>query len=123
MIGEIRWILTPFYDIAQSRNSFKKRPALIFAQSDSGDYNILPLSRVTRKENIHPVFDKKIDPAVYPKTNLTAVSYVRTHKQTVANIAEISGLVCDLRKEYPDLYLEILSLLESYNAFAASQSL
>ena len=123
MIGEIRKAITPFYDSLHNRQNFKVRPVLVLAKADSGDYTVLPVSRVTRRENLHPVYDVEVDPAVYPSLNLKAVSYIRTHKQTTIHVAEIGDVIGDLKNSYEDLYLEVLSKREQYSSEVASQAL
>ena len=116
MIGHIRKLSTPFYDKSAGKMDFKTRPALIIAQADSSDYVVLPISSVSIRSNLDPLFDIPIDPAVYPLSNLHHVSYARTHKQTVVHLGEIGGIICDLRTAYPDLYEEILSARRTFSA-------
>ena len=103
--------------------SFKTRPALVIAQADCGDYVILPVSTITHKGNIDPDFDIPIDPSVYPKLNLNKISYVRTHKQTIAHRASIISVISDLRTEYEELYLEILIKREDFSYDTTTQGL
>lgn len=115
-IGEIRYSTTPYYNIQTHTNDFKKRPVLIIGEADSSDYTVLPLSRITNQNMIDPNFDIKIIPQNYPKLTLTAVSYVRTHKQTVVNKASIMGRVIgDVKKDYPTLFREIMNKLQEFN--------
>lgn len=123
MIGEIRWSLIPFYDVVQQRNCFKRRPALLIAQADSSDYVALPVSRITRQANINPIYDIKVDPATYPNLNLTAVSYIRTHKQTIIHAGAITDLLGNLKSEYPDLYVEVLAKQEQFSNEITTQAL
>nr|DAN02350.1 MAG TPA: endoribonuclease [Caudoviricetes sp.] len=123
MIGEIRKIITSYFDIMQEKKLFKFRPALIIAKADANDYIVLPISRVTRKENLHPVYDIKIEPSRFPKLNLSSVSYVRTHKQTVVHIAEISTLYGSIKDCYEELYLEILEKREQFSQEITNQAL
>lgn len=123
MIGKICKISTPYYDSVKKRMSFKTRPALVIAQADCGDYVILPVSTITHKGNIDPDFDIPIDPSVYPKLNLNKISYVRTHKQTIAHRASIISVISDLRTEYEELYLEILIKREDFSYDTTTQGL
>lgn len=123
MIGEIRGILTPYYDLVQNKHSFKKRPALIIAQADASDYVVLPISRVTRKQNLDIVYDVLVDPAVYPLLNLTAISYIRTHKQTIVHFSEIGKIYGDLKSNYEELYIEILEKRELFSKLITDQAL
>lgn len=123
MIGEIRRALTPFYDNTKNRMSFKSRPVLIIAQADNSDYIVLPVSRITRRENINEVYDIKIDPALYPSLNLSAVSYVRTHKQTVVHAAEIGSIYGNMKSDYPDIFLTILEKRNEFSKEITEQAL
>lgn len=115
MIGTIRKVRTPFYDVRSDQMGFKSRPGLIIANADTNDYVVLPVSRVTRSENINPIYDVKIDPALFPALNLNAVSYIRTHKQTVVNRAQILDEISNLKATYEDLYLDILQKREEFS--------
>ena len=66
MIGKIYSSITPFYDSKKCINSFKRRPVLIIGGPRNNDYTILPVSTITRKENIDPDFDVKVEPEQYP---------------------------------------------------------
>lgn len=115
MIGKIYRSLLPFYNRSAQRMSYKGRPVLIIGEADSGDYNVLPLSRVTRQEHLSREYDVRVDPALYPRLNLTAISYIRAHKQTVIHRGSVDILYGDLKGCYPDLYRTILLALENYN--------
>ena len=57
MIGFLCCSTLPYYDFAAKQNKFKIRPVLIIGRADTGDYNVLPVSRVTNKQFIHPFYD------------------------------------------------------------------
>lgn len=114
--GNICISLTPFYNTATGKSDFKKRPVLVLGAADSGDYNVLPISRVTNPRHIDPCYDIQVDPSVYPSLNLTALSYVRTHKQTVVNKSSLND-ISNMKVEYPDLYSQILDRLVQYNNY------
>lgn len=122
MIGEIRKTLTPFYDKKAHQNAFKARPALVIAKADNKDYVILPVSRVTKAENRDPVYDIPVDPAIYPELNLTSMSYIRTHKQTIVHIAELGDKIGDLKNNYPDLYDVVLTKREDFSVEISRQA-
>lgn len=123
MIGEIRKALTPFFDTTQGKLRIKGRPVLILAKADPSDYVVLPVSRVTKKEHLHPIYDIKVDPAEYPASGLDCISYVRTHKQTVVHQAVIGDLVGNLKANYEDLYLDILEKQEQFSHDITDQSM
>ncbi len=116
MIGKIYTILTPYYDIRLNKNSFKKRPALIIGGPRNNDYTILPISRVTNKKNLDMEYDIEVKMGAYPDLNLNADSYIRVHKQTTVHESLIYQEVSNLRQDYLDLYLEVISKLEEYNS-------
>ncbi len=123
MIGKLYKSWTPFYDNKTQKVSFKSRPCLIIAQADSEDYVILPISKITHKQNVDPIYDIPIDPAIYPKTNLTDFSYVRTHKQTTAHRKYLKDGFSDLKAEYEELYLDILDKREQFSKNITNQAL
>lgn len=98
----------------------KQRPALVIGLADSSDLTMLPVSRVSDKRRIDAKYDVMIDPAQYPTSGLTAVSYIRTNKVFTANAKEIGTVRCDLKAEYPDLYLDIMALFEEYIGYIMS---
>ncbi|MCI9213169.1 MAG: type II toxin-antitoxin system PemK/MazF family toxin [Ruminococcus sp.] len=107
--------MTPFYDSKKCINSFKRRPVLIIGGPRNNDYTILPVSTITRKENIDPDFDVKVEPEQYPNINLDRISYIRTHKQTIVHQSSLSKEIGDLKTEYEELYLLVLEKLEEFN--------
>ena len=92
----------------------KRRPVLIIAQADNGDYNALPMSSVKNRSNIDPDYDIELDPIDYPNLGLANVSYVRVHKQFTTNCNSLLFKV-DLKSEYPDLFVKIMNKLKEYN--------
>lgn len=123
MIGEIRKVLTPFYDMQNRQMRMKSRPCLIIAQADSEDYIILPVSKISDRRRIDPDYDIKVDPAEYPMLSLNCVSYVRTHKQTVVHYGEIGDKISDMKSAYEDLYLEVLTKRAQFSEEITSQAM
>lgn len=115
MIGKIYSSITPYYDRAQNRNSFKKRPVLVISGPRNNDYTVLPISTVSIQSNLDSEYDVKLDPTMYPQLNLNRISYVRTHKQTTVHKASLTTEISDFRNVYEDLYLTILEKLEKFN--------
>lgn len=122
-IGEIRKILTPYYDLRQRKMNMKLRPALIIAQADPDDYVVLPISRITRSSNRDATYDIEVNPNDYPLLNLNDVSYIRTHKQTVIHKGEIDDLIGELKSNYEDLFIHILELRERFSEEITNQAL
>lgn len=115
LTGQIWVSVTPFYDVVKKCNSFKKRPVLIIGKADSGDYNVLPVSRVTNKQYLDPDYDIPLIKAAYPLLNLSCDSFVRVHKQTTVNKNSITSQISDLKNDYPELFEQVMSKLKEYN--------
>ena len=102
MIGKIYTFVTPYFDSQQKKQSFKSRPVLISGCADTEDFNVLPVFKVTNKNNLDPIYDLCVDPSVYPKLNCACISYVRVHKQTTVHIASIGKIMSDMKCLYVD---------------------
>ena len=61
MIGKIFWSVFLFYDAKNSRNAFKKRPVLVISGPRNNDYTVLPISSVTKKQNLDSDYDFELD--------------------------------------------------------------
>lgn len=114
MIGDICRLYLPYYDIQAKKQRIKARPALIIGEPDQDDLTVLPVSRVTDRRRIDPKYDLKIDPAQYPNTGLSSISYIRTNKVFTSNTSNIHSIYCNLRTEYPDVYISAIVLFEEY---------
>jgi len=114
MIGKICTFHMPYYDIKSRKMLIKARPALVIGYADKTDLTVLPVSKVSDQRRIHPKYDIKVDPSLYPKSNLSCVSYIRTHKVYTVNSQELNVIVCDLKAEYDEIYLRALCLFEEY---------
>ncbi len=49
-----------------------------------------------------------------PLMNLTQRSYIRSHKQSVVHLGELTREIVDFRKEYEDIYLDVISKMEEF---------
>ena len=114
MIGKAYWATFKYYDSLLHKMAFKKPPILIIGQADERDYVVLPISRVTKKENLDSRYDFEMQIADYPALSLKAVSYIRTDKQAIANEGELADCIADFKEEYPDAYLSVLALVEEF---------
>ena len=123
MIGKIYKARIPFYNQMTHQMSYKARPALVLAKADAEDYVVLPVSSISIRTNIDPVYDIEIDLGLYPKLNLRNTSYVRTHKQTIVNRANLRDEIGDLKSDYEELYLEILEKREAFSNSITQQAL
>ena len=84
---------------------------------------MLPVSTVSRKENLDVLYDIEIDPQSYPKLNLNSASYVRAHKQTTVHKGSLVREISDMKTEYVELYVLILEKLESFNQEVMNEAL
>lgn len=123
MIGKICISVTPFYDARKKQNAFKKRPILIISGPRNNDYTVLPVSTVSKKENLDKEYDIEIKPEDYPELHLDRVCYIRTHKQTNIHKNSITQTIGDMKTFYEELYVEVLSRLESFNAEVMNNAL
>jgi hypothetical protein len=114
VIGKAYVSIFKYYDSAKAKMSLKKRPVLIVGKADDTDYIVLPISRVSKRENLDEYYDVLLSPDAVPKLNLTQHSYVRTHKQSVVNIVELYREITDFKKDYMDIYLDIISKMEEF---------
>lgn len=114
MTGKAYVSVFKFYDNTKCAMGFKCRPVLIVGQADANDYVVLPISRVTNAGNRDSYYDVPLVPADVPLMNLKQVSYVRTHKQAVVHIAELTKEIVDFKNAYPDTYLDILAKMEEF---------
>jgi hypothetical protein len=114
VIGKAYVSIFKYYDNIKGKMSFKNRPVLIVGKADNTDYIVLPISRVTKRENLDEYYDVLLNPDAVPKLNLTQHSYVRTHKQSVVNIVELYREITDFKKDYMDIYLDIISKMEEF---------
>jgi uncharacterized protein YifN (PemK superfamily) len=115
MIGKIYSSVIPYYDSKTQKNSYKKRPVLIIGGPRNNDYTILPISTVSRKENLDAEYDIEINPEKFPLLNMNKICYVRTHKQTVVHKASLTSEISDMKTSYEDFYLTVLGKLEQFN--------
>lgn len=103
-----------FYDAKEKKMSFKNRPVLIVGRADAGDCVVLPISRVTNQNNLDSRYDVPIDPATVPLMNLKQKSYIRTHKQAVVNVGELTREIVDFKEEYPEIYTDVISKMADF---------
>lgn len=114
MIGWYCIATFPYYNSRTNRNEFKERPMLVIGQADNTDFVTLPISKVSHRENVDIEYDVAIQISDYPLMNLRFDSFIRTHKQTITNKSSIIRLVVNVKEEYQDLWLDILSKVEIF---------
>lgn len=115
MIGKICISIFPYYDSSKKENLYKKRPILIISEARNNDYTVLPISTISKKENIDNEFDIKIAITDYPLLNLDKDCYIRTHKQTIVHKVSITKEISDLKETYEDLFCLVFKKLDCFN--------
>ena len=115
MIGKIYSTTTPFYNRVTRQNEFKNRPVLVISGPRNNDYTVLPISTITKRENLDVDYDILLTPDKYPMLNLKKECYVRTHKQTVFHRANFTKEIGNMKTNYSELYIDILEKVEEFN--------
>lgn len=123
MIGKAYISTFKYFDRINRRMSFKNRPVLIIGKADARDYIVLPISRITTSQNIDTYYDVSINPQDVPLMNLTQLSYIRTHKQTVIHLGELTREIVDFKSEYEDIYLDVILKVEEFQKQLVSNAL
>lgn len=114
MKGKIFIGIFPYFNIERGENAYKKRPLLIVGDLISNDYTIIPVSTITKSENIDDEYDIEIDPIKFPLLNLNKKSYIRTHKQTTIYKEALYNEISDLKYNYPELYKKIINKIDKF---------
>ena len=109
--------MVEFYDVKNQKNSIKARPVLILSNVRNNDFTVLPISTISKTQNIDIEYDIELNPQIYQKINLNKVSYIRTHKRIYLHQANIdkTKILGDIKNDYPDLFLKILEKMEKFN--------
>ena len=113
--GDIRLITFPFFNKEKRELGFKQRPGLVLGNTQNNDFIVLPISRVSNKKYLDANYDVFLDSKKLRHLNLTSDSYVRTNKQTPIFISQIDVKICNIKKEYPELYDTVLRMAEQFN--------
>lgn len=115
MIGKVCIASLKYFDSTSNKTKIKSRPIFILSETRNNDYTILPISTVSKKENIDYEYDIEIEPSSYPLLNLYRHCYIRTHKTTTVHKSEILKITGDLKTSYPELYSEVISKWDRYH--------
>lgn len=119
-IGKIVKGRFPFFDVKTNRQRYKSRPLLVIgAEYDTVpcDFNVLPVSTISRAEHINKEYDLKLEDEQCDSLSLDRKpSYIRTHKQSTINSRDVSAdIISDLKIVAPDLYLEVGKIHKEFN--------
>lgn len=114
-IGKITTSRLPFYDSNADRVKYKSRPVLIIGVEKNSfpcDFNVLPVSTISKGINRHFEFDYELDQNKCTKLSLNKYpSFIRVHKQSTCYSTDINRkIICDLMKIDCDIYKDIKEL-------------
>lgn len=116
MIGKICSSQLSYYDMKTGKDSFKFRPVLVIGGPRNDIYTVLPISTVTRRQNLDKDYDIEIQPSKFPLLNLKKNCYIRTHKQTTVHKKDMRlKPISDMKNLYEGLYLYTLEKLKEFN--------
>lgn len=123
MIGEVHLSVVNFYDSSTRTTRRKTRPVLIVGGPRNNDYTILPISTITRRENVDKTYDIPISPSDRAILSLDRECFIRTHKQSPAHQAEIGKKLSDMKADLPDLYMDALTKMEQFQKSLIDEAL
>lgn len=116
MIGEVHLSVVNFYDSSTGTTRRKKRPVLIVGGPRNNDYTVLPISTITRRENVDATYDIPICGTDRVTLGLDRDSFLRTHKQIPIHRGEITRKLGDMKTDLPDLYIEALAKMDKFQS-------
>lgn len=114
-IGKMYYSEVKFYDMKLKKNSTKQRPVLLINKSDATDYTALPISTISNSNHINTIYDYKVDPAIFTKSGLIKISYIRTNKQLNVNLGDLGNFISDFKNDYPEEFEEVIKLNGTFN--------
>lgn len=119
LIGKICNNSIRLFDNRHRKYVYKVRPVLIIGTEKDVlpcDLTVFPISKVSRKHNLHEKFDYPLTKKDHGLTNLNFdPSYVRIHKITTINSSELRyTLNCNFSDLYAGDYQNIKELYEDF---------
>ena len=116
MIGKVYLSQVDFYDVRIKAMGRKARPVLIVGGPYENDYIVLPISTISRRENLNPHYDLPISPQERMTLNLTRECFIRTHKQMTVHRAALIKELGDMKQFIPELYLKTLAKWKNFRS-------
>lgn len=114
MIGGVYLSIVDFYDTKLQRTSRKTRPVLIVDGPHENDYIVLPISTITKRQNLNPYYDILIPPQDRVTLNLPKECFIRTHKQVPIHGGSLHKLIGNMKSDIPDLYIDAIAKMEEF---------
>lgn len=123
MIGKVCISLVQYYDTKQKKTLMKKRPVLIISGPLNNDYTVLPISSISRRENVDYNYDIHICDEYREILNLDKDSFIRTHKQFTIHRASIYKPISDMKQLLPTFYSQVLNTMSKHQQYVMEQAL
>ena len=123
MIGKVYQSVVDFYDLKTRSTRKKVRPVLIVGGPRNNDYIVLPISTVSKRENLDADYDILIDEAERGVLHLSQECYIRAHKQMPIHQAQLVRRKGDMKADLPDLYLLALEKMERFQKSISEHAL
>lgn len=114
MIGKVYLSIVDYYNVKTGRTERKSRPVLVIGGPRNNDYTVLPISTISKRQNVDPKFDVLVDPSSRSVLMLNRECFIRTHKQMPLHQASLYKELSNMKDSLPDLYLQAISLMEEY---------
>ncbi|NCE63752.1 hypothetical protein D1159_03955 [Pseudoflavonifractor sp. 524-17] len=114
MIGKIYLTRVDFYNSRTGRTEQKTRPVLSVGGPNEDDYTILPISTISRRENVNYYYDIPISEQARAALSLDRECFIRMHKQMTAHRGSLIREIGDMRSDVPDLYINAIEKMEEF---------
>lgn len=114
MIGKVYLTYVDYYDAKTKTTRKKTRPVLVVGGPRNDDYTVLPISTISKRQNLDPDYDILVDAAERTALSLDKECFIRTHKQMPMHQAQLIKCLGDMRTDLPDLYLDAISRMEQF---------
>lgn len=123
MIGKVYLTYMDYFDIRTKTTRKKSRPVLVVGGPRNDDYTVLPISTISKRQNLDPDYDILVDATERAVLSLDKECFIRTHKQTPAHQAQLIKCLGDMRTDLPDLYLDAVSRMEQFQEEIVNKSI
>lgn len=123
MIGKVCLTRVDFYNAGTGRTERKTRLVLVVGGPSEDDYTVLPISTITRRENVNPYYDILISEQDRATLSLQRECFIRTHKQMAAHRGSIIKKIGDMRNDAPDLYIGAIEKMEEFQKNIVNHSI
>lgn len=114
MIGKVFLTMIDFYNTKSGRTERKIRPVLIVGGPNENDYTVLPISTITRRENVNCYYDIPVPAQDRAALSLNRECFIRTHKQLTVHQGSLIREIGDMRNDAPDLYIDAICKMDEF---------